>query len=99
MYVSEGCFSLDLIDHQIFIIALQRHYAMVQAMALDEDEVPEIADETLPDAEGMARYCGAETIFFCCVFVVLSFPSPFHCFVNSFSFVHISVCGLQTRSC
>lgn len=35
--------------------ALQRHYAMVQAMALDEDEVPEIADETVPDAEGMAR--------------------------------------------
>lgn len=29
---------------------------MVQAMALDEDEVPEIADETVPDAEGMARY-------------------------------------------
>lgn len=44
---------------------------MVQAMALDEDEVPEIADETVPDAEGMARYCVAETMFLCCVSVEL----------------------------
>ncbi|KAI7725815.1 hypothetical protein M8C21_031772 [Ambrosia artemisiifolia] len=35
--------------------ALQSHYALVQAMALDEDEMPEIVDETLPDEEGMAR--------------------------------------------
>lgn len=35
--------------------ALQRHYAVVQALALDEDEMPEIADETVPDDEGMAR--------------------------------------------
>lgn len=45
---------------------------MVQAMALDEDEVPEIADETVPDEEGMARYCVAETKFFRSVFVLLS---------------------------
>ncbi|KAM3357305.1 ATP-dependent DNA helicase 2 subunit KU70 isoform X3 [Capsicum galapagoense] len=35
--------------------ALQRHYAVLQALALDEDEMPEIKDETLPDEEGMAR--------------------------------------------
>lgn len=35
--------------------ALQRHYAVLQALALDEDEMPEIKDETAPDEEGMAR--------------------------------------------
>nr|XP_043605886.1 ATP-dependent DNA helicase 2 subunit KU70 [Erigeron canadensis]XP_043605887.1 ATP-dependent DNA helicase 2 subunit KU70 [Erigeron canadensis] len=35
--------------------ALQNHYAVVQALALDEDEMPEIVDETLPDEEGMTR--------------------------------------------
>ncbi|KAJ4968377.1 hypothetical protein NE237_015078 [Protea cynaroides] len=35
--------------------ALQRHYAVLEALALDEDEMPEIRDETVPDEEGMAR--------------------------------------------
>lgn len=35
--------------------ALQRHYAVLQALALDEDEMPEVKDETVPDEEGMAR--------------------------------------------
>ncbi|KAK2980381.1 hypothetical protein RJ640_014554 [Escallonia rubra] len=35
--------------------ALQRHYAVIQALALEEDEMPEIKDETTPDEEGMAR--------------------------------------------
>lgn len=35
--------------------ALQRHYAMVQALALEEDELPEVKDETAPDEEGMSR--------------------------------------------
>lgn len=35
--------------------ALQRHYAVLQALALDEDEMPEIKEETAPDEEGMAR--------------------------------------------
>ncbi|XP_065861912.1 ATP-dependent DNA helicase 2 subunit KU70 [Euphorbia lathyris] len=35
--------------------ALQRHYAILQALALEEDEIPETKDETLPDEEGMAR--------------------------------------------
>ncbi|KAE9459542.1 hypothetical protein C3L33_08517, partial [Rhododendron williamsianum] len=35
--------------------ALQRHYAVLQALALDEDEMPEVKDETAPDEEGMAR--------------------------------------------
>ncbi|KAK9141103.1 hypothetical protein Scep_010784 [Stephania cephalantha] len=35
--------------------ALQRHYAVLQALALDEDEMPEVSDETLPDEQGMAR--------------------------------------------
>jgi ATP-dependent DNA helicase 2 subunit 1 len=34
---------------------LQRHYAVLQALALEEDEIPEIKDETLPDVEGLAR--------------------------------------------
>lgn len=40
---------------RLFLAALQRHYAVLQALALDEDEMPEIKDETLPDEEGMAR--------------------------------------------
>uniref|UniRef100_A0A803KXF9 ATP-dependent DNA helicase 2 subunit KU70 n=1 Tax=Chenopodium quinoa TaxID=63459 RepID=A0A803KXF9_CHEQI len=35
--------------------ALQKHYAVLQALALEEDEIPEIKDDTLPDEEGMAR--------------------------------------------
>ncbi|XP_054805999.1 ATP-dependent DNA helicase 2 subunit KU70 isoform X3 [Prosopis cineraria] len=33
----------------------ERHYAVLQALALEEDEIPEIKDETAPDEEGMAR--------------------------------------------
>ncbi|KAK1311203.1 ATP-dependent DNA helicase 2 subunit KU70 [Acorus calamus] len=35
--------------------ALQRHYGILQALALDEDEMPEIKDETLPDEEALSR--------------------------------------------
>ncbi|KAK7310226.1 hypothetical protein RJT34_07610 [Clitoria ternatea] len=35
--------------------ALQRHYAVLQALALEEDEIPGMKDETLPDEEGLAR--------------------------------------------
>ncbi|XP_031407259.1 ATP-dependent DNA helicase 2 subunit KU70 isoform X4 [Punica granatum] len=35
--------------------ALQRHYAVLQALALEEDELPETKDKTLPDEEGMSR--------------------------------------------
>jgi ATP-dependent DNA helicase 2 subunit 1 len=35
--------------------ALQRHYAILQAIALDENELRETRDETLPDEEGMNR--------------------------------------------
>ncbi|XP_042495807.1 ATP-dependent DNA helicase 2 subunit KU70 isoform X2 [Macadamia integrifolia] len=35
--------------------ALQRHYAVLEALALDDDVMPEIKDETVPDEEGMAR--------------------------------------------
>ncbi|CAA7056686.1 unnamed protein product [Microthlaspi erraticum] len=35
--------------------ALQRHYAMLQAIALDENDIGETRDETLPDEEGMKR--------------------------------------------
>lgn len=40
---------------EALLAALQRHYAVLQALALDEDEMPEIKDETVPDEEGMAR--------------------------------------------
>ncbi|XP_068660973.1 ATP-dependent DNA helicase 2 subunit KU70 [Aristolochia californica] len=35
--------------------ALQRHYAVLEAFALGEDEMPQTIDETLPDEEGMSR--------------------------------------------
>ncbi|KAG9447442.1 hypothetical protein H6P81_013570 [Aristolochia fimbriata] len=35
--------------------ALQRHYALLEAFALGEDEMPQTVDETLPDEEGMSR--------------------------------------------
>ncbi|XP_020574084.1 ATP-dependent DNA helicase 2 subunit KU70 isoform X2 [Phalaenopsis equestris] len=35
--------------------ALQRHYGVLQALAMGEDEVPNVKDETLPDEEGMRR--------------------------------------------
>ncbi|KAI4334804.1 hypothetical protein L6164_013513 [Bauhinia variegata] len=49
---------LDLKDFSVCQFAnpaLQRHYAVLQALALEEDDMPEINDETLPDEEGMAR--------------------------------------------
>ncbi|POO04197.1 Ku [Trema orientale] len=39
----------------VSVAALQRHYAVLQALALDEDEMPDIKDETVPDEEGMSR--------------------------------------------
>lgn len=39
----------------LFVAALQRHYAMLQAIALDENDIRETRDETLPDEEGMKR--------------------------------------------
>lgn len=35
--------------------ALQKHYGILEALALGEDEMPDIKDETLPDEEGLAR--------------------------------------------
>ncbi|KAK7343219.1 hypothetical protein VNO77_11792 [Canavalia gladiata] len=49
---------IDLQDFSVCQItnpALQRHYAVLQALALEEDEIPEMKDETLPDEEGLAR--------------------------------------------
>ncbi|KAL3684814.1 hypothetical protein R1sor_002836 [Riccia sorocarpa] len=37
----------------MFMPALQRHYAILQALALEEEELPEVKDETQPDEEGM----------------------------------------------
>ncbi|XP_010537714.1 PREDICTED: ATP-dependent DNA helicase 2 subunit KU70 [Tarenaya hassleriana] len=42
--------------------ALQRHYAILQAIALDENELPETTDETIPDKEGMTRPAVAQAI-------------------------------------
>ncbi|KAH1140753.1 hypothetical protein GYH30_029559 [Glycine max] len=52
---------IKLIDLKDFSVcqftnpALQRHYAVLQALALEEDDIPEMKDETLPDEEGLAR--------------------------------------------
>ncbi|RXH78943.1 hypothetical protein DVH24_034150 [Malus domestica] len=48
----------DLKDFSVFQFAnpaLQRHYAVLQALALEEEEIPETQDETVPDEEGMSR--------------------------------------------
>ncbi|MBA0759021.1 hypothetical protein Gotri_021962, partial [Gossypium trilobum] len=37
------------------VAALQRHYAVLQALALAEDDIPETIDETAPDEEGLTR--------------------------------------------
>nr|GEZ06056.1 hypothetical protein [Tanacetum cinerariifolium] len=34
---------------------MQSHYAIVKALALDEDVMPKIVDETISDEEGMFR--------------------------------------------
>ena len=47
---------LSLMYNERHISALQRHYAVLQALALEEDDMPEVNDETVPDEEGMARY-------------------------------------------
>ncbi|KAH9313981.1 hypothetical protein KI387_022608, partial [Taxus chinensis] len=42
--------------YQISNPALQRHYAILQVLALDENgELPEVKDETMPDEESMQR--------------------------------------------
>ncbi|KAI4390151.1 hypothetical protein MLD38_002293 [Melastoma candidum] len=46
---------LDFSVGQFLNPALQRHYAVLQALALQEDELPEMEDGTLPDEEGLAR--------------------------------------------
>ncbi|XP_048130782.1 ATP-dependent DNA helicase 2 subunit KU70 isoform X1 [Rhodamnia argentea] len=49
---------IDLKDFSVYQFAnpgLQRHYAILQALALEEDDLPEIKDETVPDEEGLAR--------------------------------------------
>lgn len=60
------------------LTALQKHYAVVQALALDEDEMPEVKDETLPDEEGMARYLSV--INFCLPFLLKQFFRCLKCF-------------------
>ncbi|KAF5728250.1 Ku70 [Tripterygium wilfordii] len=45
----------DFSVHQFSNTALQKHYAVLQALALQEDEMPEVIDETWPDEEGMSR--------------------------------------------
>lgn len=42
--------------------ALQRHHGILEALALGEDAMPDIKDETLPDEEGLARPAIARTI-------------------------------------
>lgn len=56
---------LDLKDFSVCQFsnpALQRHYGILEALALGEDEMPDIKDETLPDEEGLARPAIARAI-------------------------------------
>ena len=45
----------DFFVYQFSNPALQRHYAILQVLALEENELPETKDETMPDEEGMQR--------------------------------------------
>lgn len=47
-------FSSSVISKTI-LACLQRHSAVLQAQGMDEDDMPEINDETLLDEEAMAR--------------------------------------------
>ncbi|XP_078429816.1 ATP-dependent DNA helicase 2 subunit Ku70-like protein isoform X2 [Wolffia australiana] len=59
--ISKASALLKRIDLKSFSVcqfsnpSLQRHYSVLQAIALDEDEIPEVKDETLPDEEGLSR--------------------------------------------
>ena len=44
-----------VVNKKFYFSALQRHYAVLQALALEEDDIPEMKDESLPDEEGLAR--------------------------------------------
>nr|CAB3452150.1 unnamed protein product [Digitaria exilis] len=49
---------IDLKDFSVSHFAnpgLQRHYGILEALALGEDEMPDIKDETLPDEKGLSR--------------------------------------------
>ncbi|KAK4795910.1 hypothetical protein SAY86_028236 [Trapa natans] len=49
---------MDLKDFSVCQLgnpALQRHYGILQALALEEDDLPEIKDETNPDEEGLSQ--------------------------------------------
>ena len=52
--------------------ALQRHYGILEALALGEDEMPDVKDETLPDEEGLARY-----LFLLVNWSLLKSPNPY----------------------
>ena len=43
---------------------LQKHYAALQALALERDQVEAVPDYVLPDAEGMARVISPFYLFF-----------------------------------
>lgn len=39
----------------VCFVAIQTHYAVLEALALGEDEMPEVKDETWPDEAGLSR--------------------------------------------
>ena len=55
---------------------LQKHYGILEALALGEDEMPDIKDETLPDEEGLARY------MFLSVYLCMLCPNSPICFLQ-----------------
>lgn len=53
--IKENDIMILVVNKKFYFSALQRHYAVLQALALEEDDIPEMKDETLPDEEGLAR--------------------------------------------
>lgn len=76
-FVWRSVFKFYNIMTEELLTALQKHYAVVQALALDEDEMPEVKDETLPDEEGMARYF---SVIILCLSFLLKYFRCLNCF-------------------
>jgi ATP-dependent DNA helicase 2 subunit 1 len=50
-----GCLNIDYDPRDFENPSLQRHYAVLQSLALNEDEVEPTEDQLLPDLEGMRQ--------------------------------------------
>jgi hypothetical protein len=57
------------------VLALQKHYAALQAMALEREELEAVPDYVVPDEEGMEKYADVIKEFNAAVFPIGYIPS------------------------